>query len=67
EEVFLIPRCKLFGTLGIAQGFLFYKKKRLGHKNYQVTVDTYSHISKKIEENSLSKFENHINNVLGKI
>lgn len=44
-----------------------YVQKRLGHKNYQVTVDTYSHISKKIEENSLSKFENHMNNVLGKI
>ncbi|PAD85164.1 hypothetical protein CHH57_01030 [Niallia circulans] len=44
-----------------------YIQKRLGHKNYQVTVDTYSHISKKIEENSLSKFESHMNNVLGKI
>jgi len=44
-----------------------YVQKRLGHKNYQVTVDTYSHISKKIEESSLSKYENHMNNVLGKI
>ncbi|WP_230501771.1 site-specific integrase [Sutcliffiella rhizosphaerae] len=28
---------------------LEYVQKRLGHKNYQITVDKYSHISKKIE------------------
>ncbi|MGP7817727.1 tyrosine-type recombinase/integrase [Niallia sp. 01092] len=42
-----------------------YVQKRLGHKNYQVTVDLYSHISKKIEKDTLDKYENHMGNILG--
>ncbi len=42
-----------------------YIQKRLGHKNYQVTVDLYSHISKKIEKDTLEKYENHMGDVLG--
>lgn len=42
-----------------------YIQKRLGHKNYQVTVDIYSHISKKIEKDTLEKYENHMGDVLG--
>ena len=42
-----------------------YIQKRLGHKNYQVTVDLYSHISKKFEKDTLDKYENHMGDVLG--
>ncbi len=41
-----------------------YIQKRLGHKNYQVNVDLYSHISKKIEKDTLEKYENHMGEVL---
>jgi integrase len=43
---------------------LEYVQKRLGHRNYQTTVDIYSHISKKIEKDTLHKYENHMDSVL---
>jgi integrase len=35
-------------------------QERLGHKTYQMTADIYSHVSKKIEETSMQKFESYI-------
>ncbi|MBP3039527.1 tyrosine-type recombinase/integrase [Bacillaceae bacterium Marseille-Q3522] len=45
---------------------LEYAQKRLGHKNYQVTVDKYSHISKKIEKDTLNKYDNRMNEIFDK-
>jgi integrase len=47
-----------------AEAELRYVQKRLGHKNYQTTVDIYSHISKKIEKDTLDKYEDHMDSVL---
>jgi integrase len=37
-----------------------YVQERLGHGSMQITADVYSHISKKMEQDSLQKFENHM-------
>lgn len=37
-----------------------YIQERLGHKNYQITSDTYSHVSKKMEERSIDKFDDYM-------
>mgnify|MGYP001258109800 CR=1 FL=1 len=39
---------------------LKYVQERLGHGSMQITADVYSHISKKMEQDSLQKFENHM-------
>lgn len=44
---------------------LEYVQKRLGHKNYQITVDKYSHISKKNEKDTMERFEHHMDDILG--
>ncbi|MFP7171911.1 tyrosine-type recombinase/integrase [Terribacillus halophilus] len=36
-----------------------YIQERLGHKSMQVTSDIYSHISKKLEQNTLDKYEEY--------
>ena len=41
-----------------------YIQERLGHGSIQITVDVYSHISKKIEVDRMGKFEEHMKNVL---
>ena len=41
-----------------------YIQERLGHGSIQITADVYSHISKKIEVDRISKFEEHMKNVL---
>jgi len=35
----------------------------LGHSSKQITADVYSHISKKIEQDRMNKFEEHKKNV----
>ncbi|MCM3527882.1 site-specific integrase [Cytobacillus oceanisediminis] len=41
-----------------------YIQERLGHGSIQITADVYSHISKKIETERMSKFEEYMKNVL---
>lgn len=41
-----------------------YIQERLGHGSIQITSDVYAHISKKIEEGTINKFEEHMKNVL---
>lgn len=41
-----------------------YIQERLGHGSIQITSDVYSHISKKIETDRMSKFEEYMKNVL---
>jgi integrase len=41
-----------------------YIQERLGHGSMQITADVYSHISKKIEQDTMDKFEEHMKNVL---
>ncbi|CAH0259238.1 Tyrosine recombinase XerC [Peribacillus sp. Bi96] len=41
-----------------------YIQERLGHGSMQITADVYSHISKKIEHDTMDKFEEHMKNVL---
>ncbi|WP_082063061.1 tyrosine-type recombinase/integrase [Paenibacillus sp. IHBB 10380] len=41
-----------------------YVQERLGHGSIQITSDVYAHISKKIEETNMNKFEEHLKNVL---
>lgn len=43
---------------------LEYVQRRLGHKSYQTTADIYSHISKKIEKDTLDKYESHMDSIL---
>lgn len=40
-------------------------QERLGHKNITITSDVYSHISKKLEANTVDKYEEYINNLIG--
>ncbi|USK68401.1 site-specific integrase [Peribacillus asahii] len=42
----------------------YIQQERLGHGSIQITSDIYSHISKKIEENTINKFEDYMKNVL---
>ena len=39
-------------------------QERLGHGSYQVTADVYSHVSKKLELQSMEKYEEYMKNVL---
>jgi integrase len=41
-----------------------YVQERLGHGSIQVTSDVYAHISKKIEQDTMGKFEDHMKRVL---
>ncbi|WP_312093714.1 tyrosine-type recombinase/integrase [Niallia sp.] len=41
-----------------------YIQERLGHGSISITSDVYSHISKKIEEDRMKKYEEHMKNVL---
>jgi integrase len=41
-----------------------YVQERLGHGSIQITSDVYAHISKKIEIDTMDKFEQHMKNVL---
>lgn len=38
-----------------------YIQERLGHKSMEITSDVYSHISKKLEQNTLDKYEDYKN------
>ncbi len=42
-------------------------QKRLGQKNFQTTVDFYTHVSKKIEIDAIDKYETHMETVLEKV
>jgi integrase len=41
-----------------------YIQERLGHGSLQITADIYAHISKKIENEGILKFEEYFNKVL---
>lgn len=41
-----------------------YVQERLGHGSYQITADVYAHISKKIEQDTMNKYEEYMKNVL---
>ena len=38
-----------------------YIQERLGYGSAQITADVYAHISKKIEKDTMSKFEDYLN------
>jgi len=40
-----------------------YIQERLGHGSIQITADVYAHISKKIERDTLTKFEEHMKKI----
>ncbi|ENQ3106007.1 tyrosine-type recombinase/integrase [Bacillus cereus] len=42
-----------------------YIQDRLGHKNIEITSNVYSHISDKINKDSIAEFEAYMNDVLG--
>ncbi len=41
-----------------------YIQERLGHGSMQITADVYSHISKKIESETMNKYENYMKGIL---
>ena len=41
-----------------------FVQERLGHGSVQITSDVYAHISKKIEADTIDKFENYTKNLL---
>ncbi len=41
-----------------------YVQERLGHKSIRVTADIYSHISKKIDLDSMNKYEEYISKIM---
>lgn len=43
-----------------AEADMKYIQERLGHGSFEVTSDTYSHVSKKIEGRSIEKFEGYM-------
>lgn len=43
---------------------LSYIQKRLGHKNYKITIERYLHISQKIEQSSIDGYDKHIEKLL---
>ncbi|WP_264737274.1 tyrosine-type recombinase/integrase [Cytobacillus firmus] len=43
---------------------LKYVQERLGHGSIQVTSDVYAHISKKIEKDTMDKYETYMRNIL---
>ncbi|TGB04716.1 site-specific integrase [Halobacillus salinus] len=40
-----------------------YIQERLGHGSMQITADVYSHVSKKIDQASMKKYEDYMNNI----
>ncbi|MED5052656.1 site-specific integrase [Anoxybacillus rupiensis] len=40
-----------------------YVQERLGHGSIQITADVYAHISKKIEKDTMAKFEDHMKKI----
>ncbi|MGF9856531.1 hypothetical protein ABEX55_05560 [Priestia endophytica] len=40
-----------------------YVQERLGHRSIQITSGVYSHVSKKIEKDRMSKYEEYMKNV----
>lgn len=42
-----------------------FVQEQLGHGSIQITSDVYSHISKKLEERNIGKFEDHMRRVWG--
>ncbi|WP_378210064.1 site-specific integrase [Anoxybacteroides rupiense] len=40
-----------------------YIQERLGHGSIEITADVYSHISKKIEKDTMAKFEDHMKKI----
>ncbi|PKG23917.1 tyrosine-type recombinase/integrase [Niallia nealsonii] len=41
-----------------------YIQEALGHGSMQITSDIYTHVSKKIETDSIERFENHTKNII---
>ncbi|WP_445487325.1 tyrosine-type recombinase/integrase [Niallia sp. 03133] len=41
-----------------------YIQEALGHGSMQITSDIYTHVSKKIEEDAIEKFENHTKKII---
>nr|WP_325048738.1 tyrosine-type recombinase/integrase [Peribacillus glennii] len=41
-----------------------YIQERLGHGSMQITADVYAHVSKKIEQDTMSEFENYTKDIL---
>ncbi|WP_277674116.1 site-specific integrase, partial [Piscibacillus halophilus] len=41
-----------------------YIQERLGHGSYQITADVYSHISKRLDEKEMNKYEEYINQIM---
>lgn len=41
-----------------------YVQERLGHGSIQITSDVYAHISKKIEKDTMDKYESYMDNIL---
>ncbi|MBU9714459.1 site-specific integrase [Evansella tamaricis] len=41
-----------------------YVQERLGHKSISITSDVYSHISKRLEQDNLNKYESYMDNIL---
>lgn len=41
-----------------------YVQERLGHGSMRITADVYSHVSKKIENSSMEKYEAHMKSIL---
>ncbi|PLC16902.1 site-specific integrase [Bacillus paralicheniformis] len=41
-----------------------YVQERLGHKSIQVTSDIYSHVSKKIDMDSMNRYEEYISTIM---
>ncbi|ENH96681.1 hypothetical protein J416_09294 [Gracilibacillus halophilus YIM-C55.5] len=40
-----------------------YIQERLGHGSYQITADVYSHISKRLDKQSMEKYESYLNQI----
>ncbi|MFC4387482.1 tyrosine-type recombinase/integrase [Gracilibacillus marinus] len=38
-------------------------QERLGHGSYQITADVYSHISKRLDEKSMARYEDYFNEI----
>lgn len=42
-----------------------FVQEQLGHKSVQITSDIYAHISKKLEQRNIDKYELYTSNILG--
>ncbi|HFK1753514.1 TPA: site-specific integrase [Bacillus cereus] len=47
-----------------AEASMKYLQERLGHGSMQITADVYSHISKKLDQEAMAEFEEHMRNIL---